>query len=201
MDFTTVQKNLKERGFAVSAFATAREAADYLNAQIDRSSVSFGGSMTLSQMGLFESLGAHNTMYSHWNVPEGMDAGEVLKNASTCEHYLLSANGLAETGEIINIDGAGNRVASAIYGHKKVWIIAGKNKLAPTYDEALWRARNIAAPKNAQRLHAKTPCAVKADHCYDCKSPGRICRALTVLWGAMMGSDMEVVLVNEDLGY
>lgn len=117
------------------------------------------------------------------------------------EHYLLSANGIAETGEIINIDGAGNRVASAIYGHKKVWIIAGKNKLAPTYDEALWRARNIAAPKNAQRLHAKTPCAVKADHCYDCKSPGRICRALTVLWGAMMGSDMEVVLVNEDLGY
>ena len=62
-------------------------------------------------------------------------------------------------------------------------------------------ARNIAAPKNAQRLHAKTPCAVRADHCYDCKSPGRICRALTVLWGAMMGSDMEVVLVNEDLGY
>ena len=110
-------------------------------------------------------------------------------------------NGIAETGEIINIDGAGNRVASAIYGHKKVWIVAGKNKLAPTYDEALWRARNIAAPKNAQRLHAKTPCAVKADHCYDCKSPGRICRALTVLWGAMMGSDMEVVLVNEDLGY
>lgn len=59
--------------------------------------------------------------------------------------------------------GAGNRVASAIYGHKKVWIVVGKNKLAPTYDEALWRARNIAAPKNAQRLHAKTPCAVKAD--------------------------------------
>ena len=109
MDFTTVQKNLKERGFAVSTFATAKEAADYLNAQIDRSSVSFGGSMTLSQMGLFESLGAHNTMYSHWNVPEGMNAEEVLRNASTCENYLLSANGLAETGEIINIDGTGNR--------------------------------------------------------------------------------------------
>ena len=201
MDFTTAKKNLEARGFTVSTFASAKEAADYLNAQIDHSSVSFGGSMTLSQMGLFESLGAHNTMHSHWNVPEGMDASEVLKNASTCEHYLLSANGLAETGEIINIDGAGNRVASAIYGHKKVWIIAGKNKLAPTYDEALWRARNIAAPKNSQRLHAKTPCAVKADHCYDCKSPGRICRALTVLWGAMMGSNMEVVLVNENLGY
>ena len=201
MDFTTVKKNLEARGFTVSTFASAKEAADYLNAQIDHSSVSFGGSMTLSQMGLFESLGAHNTMYSHWNVPEGMDASEVLKNASTCEHYLLSANGLAETGEIINIDGTGNRVSSSLYGHKKVWFVVGSNKLAPTYDEALWRARNIAAPKNAQRHHAKTPCAVKADHCYDCKSPGRICRALTVLWGAMRGSDMEVVLVNEDLGY
>lgn len=66
MDLTTVEKNLKERGFKVSAFATAKEAADYLNAQIDGESVSFGGSMTLSQMGLFESLGAHNAIYSHW---------------------------------------------------------------------------------------------------------------------------------------
>ena len=201
MDLTTVEKNLKERGFKVAAFATAKEAADYLNAQIDGESVSFGGSMTLSQMGLFESLGKHNTMFSHWNVPDGMNADEVREKAATCEHYLLSANGLAETGEIINIDGTGNRVASSLFGHKKVWYVVGSNKLAPSYDKALWRARNIAAPKNAQRLHAKTPCAVKADHCYDCKSPGRICRALTVLWGAMMGSDMEVVLVNEDLGY
>jgi hypothetical protein len=168
---------------------------------IDGTSVGFGGSMTLKEMGLFSSLSRHNKVYSHWNTPEWRTGAEVLADAAHAEVFLSSVNGLAETGEIINIDGAGNRVASAIYGHKKVWIVAGKNKLAPTYDEALWRARNIAAPKNAQRLHAKTPCAVKADHCYDCKSPGRICRALTVLWGAMMGSDMEVVLVNEDLGY
>ena len=193
MDLTTVEKNLEERGFKVSAFATAKEAADYLNAQIDGESVSFGGSMTLSQMGLFESLGKHNTMFSHWNVPDGMSAAEVLKNASTCDNYLLSANGLAETGEIINIDGAGNRVASAIYGHKKVWIIAGKNKLEPTYDEALWRARNI--------LGVKTPCAVKGDRCYDCKSPQRICRGLVVLWEAIRSCETEVVLVDEPLGY
>ena len=119
MDLTTVEKNLEERGFKVSAFATAKEAADYLNAQIDGESVSFGGSMTLSQMGLFESLGKHNTMFSHWNVPDGMSAAEVLKNASTCDNYLLSANGLAETGEIINIDGTGNRVSSSLYGHTR----------------------------------------------------------------------------------
>ena len=201
MDFTTAKKNLEARGFTVSTFASAKEAADYLNAQIDHSSVSFGGSMTLSQMGLFESLSAHNTMYSHWNVPEGMDASEVLKNASTCEHYLLSANGLAETGEIINIDGTGNRVSSMLFGHKKVWFIVGSNKLAPSYDEALWRARNIAAPKNAQRLGVKTPCAVKGDRCYDCKSPQRICRGLVVLWEAVKGCETEVVLVDEALGY
>ena len=69
----------------------------------------------------------------------------------------------AETGEIINIDGTGNRVASGLYGHEKVYFIVGRNKLAPDYDAALWRARNIAGPKNAQRLQKKTPCAVKGD--------------------------------------
>ena len=201
MDLTAVEKNLKERGFAVSTFATAKEAADYLNRQIDGSSVSFGGSMTLAQMGLFDSLGAHNTIYSHWNVPEGMNADEVREKAATCEHYLLSANGLAETGEIINIDGTGNRVASSLFGHKKVWYVVGSNKLAPTYDEALWRARNISAPKNAQRLGVKTPCAVNGDRCYDCKSPQRICRGLVVMWEAIRSCESEVVLVDEPLGY
>ena len=201
MDFTTVEKNLRERGFKVSAFATAQEAADYLNAQIDGASVSFGGSVTLSQMGLFESLGKHNTIYSHWNVPDGMNADEVREKAATCEHYLLSANGLAETGEIINIDGTGNRVASSLFGHKKVWYVVGSNKLAPTYEEALWRARNISAPKNAQRLGVKTPCAVNGDRCYDCKSPQRICRGLVVMWEAIRSCESEVVLVDETLGY
>ena len=201
MDLTAVEKNLKERGFAVSTFATAKEAADYLNRQIDGASVSFGGSMTLAEMGLFESLGKHNTIYSHWNVPEGMNADEVREKAATCEHYLLSATGLAETGEIINIDGTGNRVASSLFGHKKVWYVVGSNKLAPTYDEALWRARNISAPKNAQRLGVKTPCAVNGDRCYDCKSPQRICRGLVVMWEAIRSCESEVVLVDEPLGY
>ena len=185
----------------MSTFATAKEAADYLNRQIDGASVSFGGSMSLAEMGLFESLGKHNTIYSHWNVPEGMNADEVREKAATCEHYLLSANGLAETGEIINIDGTGNRVASSLFGHKKVWYVVGSNKLAPTYNEALWRARNISAPKNAQRLGVKTPCAVNGDRCYDCKSPQRICRGLVVMWEAIRSCESEVVLVDEPLGY
>ena len=119
----------------------------------------------------------------------------------TADMYITSVNGMAETGELINIDGNGNRVASSLYGHKKVWFIVGRNKLAPTYEEALWRARNIAAPKNAQRLGRKTPCAVHGDRCYDCKSPERICRGMVVLWEAVANMEMEVVLIDQDLGY
>ena len=201
MDFTNVTKALTARGFKVSSFETAKEAAEYLNTQIDGATVGFGGSITLEELGLYALLSGHNTVFSHWHLPEGVDAAALRAQAAGSEHYLLSANGIAETGEIINIDGTGNRVSSSLYGHKKVWFVVGSNKLAPTYDEALWRARNIAAPKNAQRLGVKTPCAVKGDRCYDCKSPQRICRGLVVLWEAVKGCETEVVLVDEALGY
>ena len=201
MDFTKVKSALEARGFKVSAFPTAAEAARYLNGQIDGVSVSFGGSVTLEQMGLFESLGQHNEVLSHWHVPAGKDPAEIRAKAMTTEVYLTSANGLAETGEIVNIDGTGNRVSGMLFGHKKVYFVVGRNKLAPDYDGALWRARNIAAPKNAQRLGTRTPCAARGDRCYDCKSPQRICRGLVVLWAAMKGCETEVVLVDEELGY
>ena len=195
MAFETVKKNLEARGFSVSTFSTAAEAAAYLDSAIDGTTVGIGGSMTVQQMGLHEKLAAHNEVHWHWT-----DGPEARAKAAHADVYITSANGLAENGEIINIDGAGNRVASTLYGHKRVYFIIGRNKLAPTYDEALWRARNIAAPKNAQRLGKKTPCAVKGDRCYDCKSPDRICRGLVVLWGPSMGVETEIVLVDEDLG-
>ena len=201
MDFTKVKSALEARGFKVSAFPSAAEAARYLNGQIDGVSVSFGGSVTLEQMGLFESLGQHNEVLSHWHVPAGKDPAEIRAKAMTTEVYLTSANGLAETGEIVNIDGTGNRVSGMLFGHKKVYFVVGRNKLAPDYDGALWRARNIAAPKNAQRLGVRTPCAARGERCYDCKSPQRICRGLGVLWEAMKGCETEVVLVDEELGY
>ena len=195
MAFETVKKNLEERGFRVSEFATAAEAAEYLNGAIDGVSVGFGGSLTLKEMGLYEKLSEHNNVIWHW-----VNGLETRGEAANTDVYITSVNGLAEDGQLINIDGAGNRVASTLFGHKKVYFVIGKNKLAPTYDEALWRARNIAAPKNAQRLGKKTPCAVNGDRCYDCKSPDRICRGLVVHWGPMMGMEMEVVLVDENLG-
>jgi len=201
MSFEKVKEALEKRGFCVSVFAAAKEAADYLNREIDGVSVGLGGSVTLKDMCLGESLAAHNEIYWHWAIPEGKTKADVLLAAQSADVYLLSVNGLAETGEIINIDGTGNRISAALYGHKKVYFVVGKNKIAPTYEEALHRARNIAAPKNCVRLGLKTPCAAKADKCYDCASPDRICCGLSVLWTKMLGADMEVVLIDEELGY
>lgn len=201
MDFTKVSANLEERGFAVKSFATKQEAAAYLDSQIDGKTVGFGGSITLEEMGMYQLLSKHNKVLSHWYLPEGMSVNDLRVASMQTDVYLCSANALAETGEIVNIDGTGNRVSSELFGHQKVYFVIGSNKLVPTYDEAVWRARNIASPKNAQRMGVATPCAAKADRCYDCKSPQRICRALVVLWEKVKSCDMEVVLIDEDLGY
>ncbi len=194
-DWTKLTENLEQRGFTVRSFATAKEAADYLDREIDGVSVGFGGSMTVQEMGLYPRLAAHNDAVWHWD-----QAG--LEQAAVTDVYISSVNGLAETGEIINIDGTGNRVASTLFGHKRVYFVVGRNKIAPDYDKALWRARNIASPKNAQRIGVKTPCAVKGDKCYDCKSPQRICRALVVLWEKPKSTEtMEIILIDEELGY
>ena len=193
-DMERVRKNLEERGFQTSCFATAKEAADYLDAQIDGATVGIGGSMTIQAMGLSERLSKHNEVIWHW------EGGE-LRRAMLADVYLTSVNGLAETGEIVNIDGNCNRVAASMFGPKRVYYVVGINKIAPDFEKALWRARNVAAPKNAQRLGKKTPCAVKADRCYDCKSPEGICRGLSVLWRKPTGFEQaEVVLIEEELG-
>lgn len=200
-DFSVVEKNLKDRGYTVTIFETAVEAVNYLDMQIDNQTVGFGGSVTLEQMKLYETLQKHNTVFWHQRIPTGKTHTQVRVEANQAEIYISSVNGLAETGEIINIDNNCNRVASIFYGHKKVYLIVGKNKLEKDYDSALWRARNVASPLNAKRVGAKTPCAVKGGKCYDCKSPERICRGLSVLWHKPMTGEFEVILIHEKLGY
>ena len=171
MDFTKVSENLKKLGYTVSCFENREAAAAYLKDQISGTTVGIGGSATVGEMGLYDILTEQNEVYWHARPREGVTADETRMLARNTEVYISSVNGLAETGEIINIDGCGNRVGGTLYGHEKVYFVIGKNKLAPTYDEALWRARNIAAPQRAQQMNRKTPCAVKADRCYDCRSP------------------------------
>ena len=125
---------------------------------------------------------------------------DTVAKANAAEVYISSANAITEDGEILNIDGRGNRLAAQVYGDKRLYIVAGVNKICPDFPSALDRARNQAAPPNCARLNLNTPC--RADgKCHDCHSPSRICNALLVHWAPMRGMDTEVVLINEELGY
>lgn len=201
MNFTDIKMNLEKLGYTVSCFDDAQEAADYLDLKIDNKTVGFGGSVTLSQMGLYERLATHNKVSWHWKLPEGKTSREICAEANAAEIYISSVNGLAVSGEIVNIDGNCNRVSSIFYGHEKVFLVAGENKIEKDYDSALYRARHIAAPLNAKRLGTKTPCVIKGDKCYNCKSPERICRGLSVLWEKPTIGEFEVILIHDKLGF
>lgn len=201
MGFEELKKNLETKGYKVSCFSGKEAAASYICESISGTKVAFGGSMTLEEMGLYEKLSENNEVIWHWRILQGMTNSQVLAEAKTADIYISSVNGIAKTGEIVNIDGTCNRVASTLYGHRKVYFVAGVNKIADDLEGAIHRARNIAAPLNAKRLNRKTPCAVEAKQCFNCNSPERICRALNVLWDKPTGCEYEVILIDEKLGY
>ena len=198
MDIERLKKNLEGRGFTFKYFETGAEASDYLAEQMAGKTVGIGGSMTVETIGLYNKLldKAADVAW-HWKT----EPNEAKERAAKAEVYVSSANGIAETGEIINIDGAGNRVASNLYGHGKVYIVAGVNKVCPDVESAFQRARNVAAPKNARRFGKNTPCVTGELRCYDCRSPERICRGVSMLMEPMMGMPIDVVIINEELGY
>ncbi len=202
MDFSAIKDNMIKLGYDVKVFPTKEEAATYITESVKGKSVGFGGSVTLTEMGLYEKLeGAGCDVFWHWQPKDGFTQLQMRNMARNAEVYISSVNGISENGEIVNIDGTGNRLAECLYGHDTVIFVAGKNKIAKNCDAAIFRARNVASPKNAQRLGRKTPCAEKADKCYDCKSPERICRAISVLWTKPAGSRYEVILIDENSGY
>ena len=194
-DLNKLMLSLKNRGFNASLFETCEEANAYLTGKLAGKAIGLGGCKTLRDMGLDQALlHAGASLLGH-------HYGATQTQAAAAPVYISSVNGAAETGELINIDGTGNRVASTIFGHEELYIILGANKVEPDFEKALWRARNISAPLNAKRLNKNTPCAVNGDRCYDCNSPDRICRALAVLWGPPKGiGHVEVIVVNQTLG-
>ncbi|MDO5547345.1 MAG: HAD-IIIA family hydrolase [Eubacteriales bacterium] len=189
-----VRKALESRGFTTAYFDTKEQAIAYLAQETEGKSVSLGGSVTLDEMNAYEILGRKSDVSWHWKGDGYRQDADV---------YVSSVNALSETGEAVNIDGRGNRVAGTLYGAKEVFLVCGRNKLVPTLAEAIDRAQNLAAPRNAVRLEQETPCAVRGgDRCYHCRSPKKICRATVILHAPMMGTERyEIVLVGESLGY
>lgn len=198
MDKNRLCKNLEKRGFTPHVFADRAAAGEWLLSRIRDTTVGIGGSCTVEELGIYDRLLETNEVYWHWKRSE--PDTRTLANASKV--YLTSANGVSETGELVNIDGAGNRVSATLWGPETVYIIVGQNKVEPDLHKAIERARNVAAPLNARRLGMKTPCTVGELRCHDCASPDRICRGLVILMGKPMPQkECHVLLVEEDLGY
>lgn len=205
MDLEKTMKSLKKNRYEVSYFATAKEAAEYLDRQIDQKTVGFGDSRTLIDMKMYDMLAAHNQVF---DPNQGANAtgkedefAAVGKRCLTTDIFLTSVNAISETGEMVNIDGTGNRVAGSLFGHEKVYFVAGINKIEPTLDQAIWRARNVAGPLDAIKYNLNTPCVRGEHHCYDCYSEERICNAMVIYMKKMEYTDAEVVLIGESMGF
>lgn len=197
-DLEKTGKNLEGRGFRVHRFASGTEAAEFLVQTLHGTSIGIGGSVTVDTLGVYDRLCGSNEVFWHWKN----HAPETRERAGKAETYLCSANGVSENGEIVNIDGFGNRVAGTIYGPERVFLVVGRNKIAPDLTGAIDRARNIAAPLNARRLNRHTPCAVGEPRCHDCRSPEKVCGVMTVFFMPPTSiKEFHVILVDEDLGY
>ena len=195
-------KNLARRNMQAFYCPTAEEAVSKVLELIPAgSSVTWGGSMSIRDIGIPDALrakGCYDVLDR--DLVEGDEAKvQMYVRAFTTDVYLSSANAISEDGVIVNIDGNGNRVAAITWGPKKVIFVIGLNKVAQTVEAALARARSTASPTNAARFDIQTPCQVDGV-CHNCNSPECICNYVHFLRNSPRGKH-QVVLVGEDFGY
>lgn len=164
--------------------------------------VGAGGSVTIRELGILDQLKARgNIVYDVWNTPLPQEESfQIRKNQMTSDLFLSSVNAVTMNGELVNIDGMGNRVNATNFGPQKVILVAGYNKIVGDIQDAIKRIKNVAAPMNARRLNLDVPC-VKLGKCVDCNSPNRICRIVVIHEWKPTWTDILVILVREELGY
>ena len=195
--------SLEKNGFKAEKVADRKEALHWLLSRISpEAGIGIGGSITLREIGIVEALEQRgNTVYQHWRKGlSSIEREEIRRRQLTSDVFLTSSNAVTEKGELVNIDGAGNRVASMIYGPGEVIVVVGNNKIVRNLEQAIDRVRNVAAPINCKRLELRTPCA-ETGRCEDCDSPNRICRVMTIMERNPSGSNTTVLIVKEALGF
>ncbi len=191
-------KNLKSRHFDAYYCENAQEALRKALELIgEGSSVGWGGAMSAQQIGLMDALHAGN--YHPIDRERASDRQKAMLDCFSADVFITGANGLSLDGEMVNIDGMGNRVAAIVYGPKKVLVIAGMNKVCDTLEDAITRARTVAAPMNEQRFLGTTPCA-KTGVCADCKSEQCICNQILITRHCRPAGRIQFILVGEELG-
>jgi len=164
--------------------------------------IGIGGSVTLRELGVLEKLEVQGyTVYDHWKPGLSRERMlEIRKSQMTSDVFLSSVNAVTLNGELVNIDGIGNRVNSTVFGPGKVILVAGYNKIVEDVQEGIKRIKNVAAPLNARRLNIDVPCA-KLGKCVDCNSPNRICRVIVIHERKPSLTDIFIILVGEELGF
>ena len=197
MNFDRVEQALTRARFHCHRFATGPDAAQWLAAECSGKTVGIGGSMTAKAMKLEELLPRTSTVYWHWLTP----GPETLANAATAQVYLTSVNALAETGELINIDGTGNRIAAMCYGPGTVYGLIGRNKIVSGgYAQAVKRIKEVSCPLNARRFQLHNPCA-ETGRCNPAECEKPMCHVIASFERAPNGKRTQVILINESLGY
>lgn len=198
-----VIKALEKNRMSGSLLDDRSQVAEAVMAMIPAgSTVAMGGSMTLFETGLIDSLRASNDIELIDRFEEGIspeEAGRRLRQGLMADVFLSGVNALTEDGELVYVDCNGNRVAAVLFGPKKVIVVTGCNKIVPNLDYAQERIRHFVAPTNAKRLARDTPCA-KTGVCADCNSPARICNYTAVIHKQADKDRLHVVLVAEELG-
>ena len=199
---------LKSRQFDAYYFDDSASAIEKVISLIPKDhQVSWGGSMTVTGLGIQEKLAKDGyNLLDRDSAPSGAthtpeERAEIMRKALLCDTFLTGTNAISEDGQLVNIDGFGNRVAAMIFGPKQVIVVAGMNKVAKTLEDAVSRARNIAAPINVQRFpNLQTPCNTTGT-CANCKSPDTICSYFVTTRFCKPANRIKVVLVGEDLGF
>lgn len=194
-------KNLKSRHFEAYYCENKEQALKKALELIPKGvTVGWGGTMSAQQIGLLEAV--HSPEYKAIDRDTASDPQErdrLMRQASLAQVYITGANALSMDGEMVNIDGNGNRVAAIVFGPESVIVIAGMNKVTDTLESAVERARTVAAPQNKQRFGDGTPCAVNGV-CGDCKSEKCICNQILITRHCRPVGRIKFILVGEDLG-
>lgn len=195
-------KNLKKRHFDAIYCQTNEEAlAKALSWIPEGATVGWGGATSAQQIGLMAAVNAGNYKAidrDQCKTPEERE--QAAKDCLFADVFLTGANALSLDGEMVNIDGNGNRVGAIVYGPKTVIVIAGMNKVAETLDDAITRARTVAAPINQQRFQLNNPCTVTGT-CADCKSESCICNHIVITRHCRPAGRIKFVIVGEELGF
>lgn len=200
-------KSLEGNGFEVYQAENGKDAAklslDKILPSLKPSSVSFGGSLTVSDSGLYAALKKSGDVevVDTWDKKaSAKEKDELRRRALQVDLFITGTNAVTEDGMLVNLDMIGNRVGALAFGPRHVLLLVGRNKIVSDLEQAFSRIKEYAAPVNAKRLEKKTPCA-KTGRCADCNSPDRICNVWTITEKSFPAGRIKVVLINDDMGF